>query len=1146
MKKFTLVVLLSITFFSSQALLAQCDANINDFDFIGEFEDHYYYTSLETADWENARTIAAANGGYLASINSQAENDFLTSAINEIVFIGFNDFNTNGSFVWDSEEVVGYNNLATTNSSDVFYGNMNFWNGEWSLDGIYVARKFLLEIDCDDVGGCPDADNDGTCDNDDCQPNNPSFPTVVGASCDDTNTNTTNDVIQSDGCTCAGIPIASSCSVAINSSDGGVTITGLTSEANTKLFDSNTNSVWECNPWNGNPCSSIETVTGLTTGATYFLSVQSNVCSEWIPVTIIGNGGGDPSCFDGIQNQGETNVDCGGPCVPCDNGGGNDGSIQLLCQENREAFTNLFTGGYYKIDYADLTNAISDCVANAADVLFISDNPNYAQGKYLATGNYDLSVEIIDRCGNKAYCNFNLDVIDSNPTNELPDIVLSTLRISNTSYSSIRAGQLAEVSFTIDNYGGQIFQNVNYNIYLSDSGNSLTNATLLGTFSRQGLNGESRTSGFKIVEFPQNAVPGEYFLVVNADSNNSISESDEANNITSRAITIRETQVFDDYCAFELFAGRANEIVESLVGFSVQPSGSGVQLITNYLDNGSYTFVGGSYDNLGNLLGGYLAGVSLVPEMLNYSYGYSVNDFYGPSRFVLSGASNINTIPNSQGVALTEADADIEEMIDIQIAEARDHLLIYGVYRTTANTYRSFIMKTTLRGTVFWQQIQDPSQAVFELQFLEESETDGYYFLKKGDNLTGSAFQRFDTQGNLIWNHIVENEVEFIGETNDNNQFVYSQTNNGMIELVTLNAGSGISESSINLASILTGGQTSIGQSVDGILITDFGFVVSATIDNNISTYAKLDQNGNVIWTANFPEGKEKSIPQFITPDGGIVFGKILENKDGTIAFYVNDEGEFAPECVEPPSQNNCVETIDGYEFLGTYNDSYYFIANEVDTWLGSRYSAFLSDAYLVEIGDQAENDFLQSVIDEVVYIGFSDRLYEGSPKWVNLEASIWFQNFDTGCDDCTNTAEKDYVQMHPWNGKWSWSLNEIQRRAIMEVPCVPQNLNPTISMRGDNSMNSFKTDPKSILQDWRISPNPASNHLNIDINLDQSITTTIEIINANGQLMYQQSQTLIEGFNTVELVIDALPIGIYFVRIPGIQTEGKRFIKVN
>ncbi len=51
---------------------------------------------------------------------------------------------------------------------------------------------------------CTDEDNDGVCLEDDCDDSDPSIPATVGADCDDGDPNTTNDVIQADGCSCLG------------------------------------------------------------------------------------------------------------------------------------------------------------------------------------------------------------------------------------------------------------------------------------------------------------------------------------------------------------------------------------------------------------------------------------------------------------------------------------------------------------------------------------------------------------------------------------------------------------------------------------------------------------------------------------------------------------------------------------------------------------------------------------------------------------------------------------------------------------------------------------------------------------------------------------------------------------------------------
>jgi len=57
----------------------------------------------------------------------------------------------------------------------------------------------------------------------------------------------------------------------------------------------------------------------LASGGDFGSSESTNFCL----------GGNAPTCNDGIQNQGETGVDCGGPCVPCNNGGCNEQFIDF-------------------------------------------------------------------------------------------------------------------------------------------------------------------------------------------------------------------------------------------------------------------------------------------------------------------------------------------------------------------------------------------------------------------------------------------------------------------------------------------------------------------------------------------------------------------------------------------------------------------------------------------------------------------------------------------------------------------------------------------------------------------------------------------------------------------------------------------------
>lgn len=74
----------------------------------------------------------------------------------------------------------------------------------------------------------------------------------------------------------------------------------------------------------GNSCSTRTYMGDITCPATYMgykLYSSRSACEATIPVT--------PTCSDGIQNQGETGVDCGGPCNACDGGAVEKGDIRL-------------------------------------------------------------------------------------------------------------------------------------------------------------------------------------------------------------------------------------------------------------------------------------------------------------------------------------------------------------------------------------------------------------------------------------------------------------------------------------------------------------------------------------------------------------------------------------------------------------------------------------------------------------------------------------------------------------------------------------------------------------------------------------------------------------------------------------------------
>jgi len=130
-----------------------CSENIAGFEYLGMLNNHAYYLSLDATRAADAQDIATSNGGYLAVINTAAENDFLYSHINQMTYLGLNDAATEGNLSWVNGDAVSYNNFdicsfCFDNSAGDDYVVMHPWNGGWSYSNRWSQRPFLMEVPC--------------------------------------------------------------------------------------------------------------------------------------------------------------------------------------------------------------------------------------------------------------------------------------------------------------------------------------------------------------------------------------------------------------------------------------------------------------------------------------------------------------------------------------------------------------------------------------------------------------------------------------------------------------------------------------------------------------------------------------------------------------------------------------------------------------------------------------------------------------------------------------------------------------------------------------------------------------------------------------------------------------------------------------
>ncbi|XP_065141371.2 C-type lectin domain family 6 member A-like [Paramisgurnus dabryanus] len=64
------------------------------------------YFSTDKRDWASSRAVCVSMGADLVTITSQTEQDFLVSKIKETHWIGLNDLETEGRWVWVNNKTL--------------------------------------------------------------------------------------------------------------------------------------------------------------------------------------------------------------------------------------------------------------------------------------------------------------------------------------------------------------------------------------------------------------------------------------------------------------------------------------------------------------------------------------------------------------------------------------------------------------------------------------------------------------------------------------------------------------------------------------------------------------------------------------------------------------------------------------------------------------------------------------------------------------------------------------------------------------------------------------------------------------------------------------------------------------------------------
>jgi len=86
---------------------------------------------------------------------------------------------------------------------------------------------------------------------------------------------------------------------------------------------------------------------------------------------------------------------------------------------------------------------------------------------------------------------------------------------------------------------------------------------------------------------------------------------------------------------------------------------------------------------------------------------------------------------------------------------------------------------------------------------------------------------------------------------------------------------------------------------------------------------------------------------------------------------------------------------------------------------------------------------------------------------------------------------------------------------------------------------------PTGTIEVLGLYPNPASELVNLGIKSNSPVQSTINIFNAQGQLVLSATEQIEKGDNLIKIEISQLESGIYYLNSTSINLANKRFIKL-
>ncbi len=731
-----------------------------------------------------------------------------------------------------------------------------------------------------------------------------------------------------------------------------------------------------------------------------------------------------------------------------------------------------------------------------------------------------------------------------NPVGNKADLAMSDITIQN----SASPGDVISYTFDLENKGSTTANgDFRIAVYLSNNPGASGSLTEVGVINTGNIGVGTIQDVAGAISIPANYPTGTSYVVFVIDADNDIDESNENNNVKTRALALNDNggPTVDDFCGFEKTFFELNPAVtqdpaqrEVIASTSETSDGYAIKVTES---NTEYRDLLISTD--GDLISFNPNGMPPTFQVPTLPSGatYDINAL-GPNSFQIEvNNPNGQLIFNKTYTDVTSSNANPQALLRPRIFEKSNGYYLMGTWVNPNNGLATLYLITLNSNGVIQQLFEEQLTIDFySFNYIGILPNDDLLFTVDNNSTRSINYARININGFIFNNNIIGDlvsnrvpQVDYVPAENAVYMLIYNDPWSE-IRKVSTETGEIIWTTRLTDAFNPNSAIIRILNRTNRMILTDDGGAIVAYRYNNPvgpngTEIGKLDSDGNAVWWKSYDETYNVRAA-IETNDGGFLFTGRKGNE--FTLLKLNDMGDPLPACNDNGGS-------------GEIDLSLAFDENSIDPDIWTNFSTILTisnsgsetaTGVKVKINQpgnlvfQGGNEFS---ISRGTFQPYGNKVWNIGSLAAGASASLQINYFLTNNNPMTVFAE--VIGTNEEDGDSSPNNGSIGSQSEDDEANLFINEN-----NGQNSrFNSSDLGQNRAYVLNNIYPNPAGGeNVNFVISSALEATTTLNIYNSNGQLVYAEEIEPKQGSNQVSISTENFNSGLHYIQILGTHSK--------